>query len=228
MSELASCYAAFMVGLLGGVHCIGMCGGLASALVVGASGPRVPMLLTYNAGRVTSYVTAGACAGWLGASGLDLVAAQHAQNVLQILAGAFMIALGAYLAQWWGGLSRIERLGARLWRTLEPLGRRLLPVRTLPAAYGYGMIWGWLPCGLVYSVLIWALSSGGARQGALLMLSFGCGTLPTLVATGAIAGELRRLLTTVSVRRAVGALVAMLGVALILGAAGVIGWRNVV
>lgn len=211
--------SAFLVALLGGVHCAGMCGGIVGALTLGlpeASHGRferlLPYLLAYNGGRIASYVTAGAAMGGVGALATRLAAVHQLQLLLQMLAGTFMIVLGLYVAGWWRGLVQVERLGGRLvWHRLEPIGRKLLPVRTPSAAFRLGIVWGWLPCGLVYSVLIWCISTGDALKGAKLMLSFGLGTLPALLAMGAFAGLLSRLARRASVRRGAGTLVIMLG-----------------
>lgn len=210
--------AAFLIGLSGGAHCFGMCGGIVGALTLGLPIPpgqpwrgRLPLLLTYNLGRLLSYVTAGALAGGVGAWATHLVAVHQAQLTLQLLAGGFMILLGLYLAGWWSGLTRLERAGGRLWRRIEPLGRRWLPVRTPGQALGIGLIWGWLPCGLVYSVLVWAMGAGGALNGAALMLCFGMGTLPALLAMGAFAAALAGFMRRTGVRQGMGTLVILFG-----------------
>jgi hypothetical protein len=136
----------------------------------------------------------------------------QAQLTLQLLAGLFMILLGLYLAGWWMGLARVEQAGGRLWRRIEPLGRRLLPVRTPARALGIGLVWGWLPCGLVYSTLVWAMGAGGALNGGLLMLCFGLGTLPALLAMGAFAATLAGFIRRPWVRQVAGALVIGFGV----------------
>jgi len=128
-----------------------------------------------------------------------------------LLAALMMIALGLYLAGWWFGLSRLERLGGKVWSLLEPLGRGLLPVKTPLRALLLGSLWGWLPCGLVYSVLIWALAAGDPQTGALLLLSFGLGTLPNLLAMGLFANRLRRWVQLPWVRRLAGGLVLAFG-----------------
>ncbi|MBK7542876.1 MAG: sulfite exporter TauE/SafE family protein [Candidatus Competibacteraceae bacterium] len=210
--------AAFLVGLTGGVHCFGMCGGIVGALTLGLPPARehpllarLPYLLAYNGGRVTSYASAGALAGGAGAWVANLVVVHHAQLALQAVAGLFMILLGLYLAGWWTALGRLERAGGVLWRRIEPLGRRLLPVRTPIQALGIGLVWGWLPCGLVYSALVWALGAGGAGKGALLMLCFGLGTLPALLAMGAAAAGLAAFVRRPWVRQAAGILVVLFG-----------------
>ena len=203
-----------------------MCGGIVGALTLGLpedrrSGWRGTVFqLAYSLGRIASYTLAGALVGMLGmllAAWLPVAAAQQA---LLALAGLFMVALGLYLAGWWEGLARVERLGGHLWRRIEPLGRRFMPVRTPAQALVLGAVWGWLPCGLVYSVLIWAMSSGGALQGAGLMLAFGLGTLPNLVLMGLLAGWLTRFVRHTAVRRAAGALVVAFGVYTLWQAAG--------
>jgi uncharacterized protein len=210
--------SAFLVGLLGGVHCVGMCGGIVGALTLGLPdhvrgrpGAMLPYLLSYNLARVLSYTVAGALMGGVGLLAANLAAVHQAQLVLQTLAGLFMIALGLYLGGWWYGLARLERLGGHAWRRIEPAGRRFLPVRHPRHAFGLGLVWGWLPCGLVYSVLVWAIAAGGMLQGALLMLSFGLGTLPMLLAMGTLAGQLAAFVREAWVRRLVGAAVAGFG-----------------
>jgi sulfite exporter TauE/SafE len=128
------------------------------------------------------------------------------------VAGLFMVALGLYLAGWWRGLLRIEAAGGHLWRRIEPLGRGLLPVRRVRDAWALGLLWGWLPCGLVYSVLALALLSGSASRGALVMLAFGLGTVPNLLAAGLAVGTLRSALRRRGVRLAAGLAVVGLGV----------------
>ena len=211
--------AAFLIGLSGGAHCFGMCGGIVGALTLGlppASGhplrARLPYLLAYNLGRIASYMVAGALAGGMGAWAAHLLSVHRAQLGLQLLAGLFMILLGLYLAGWSATLGRLERAGGILWRRIEPLGRGLLPVRTPAQALGIGLVWGWLPCGLVYSVLVWALGSGGATEGGLLLLSFGLGTLPALLAMGTAAAALAGFVRRAGVRHATGMLLVLFGI----------------
>ncbi|BAZ95383.1 cytochrome biogenesis protein [Thiohalobacter sp. COW1] len=214
--------AAFLVGLLGGVHCVGMCGGIVGALSFGLPEStrqrplaQLPYLVAYNGGRILSYTVAGAAMGGISALAMHLLDVRQAQLVLQLFAGAFLILMGLYLAGWWLGLARVEGLGARLWRHIEPLGRRLLPVSSAGHAFALGLIWGWLPCGLVYSVLIWSLSAGSAAQGAWLMLGFGLGTLPNLLLMGVVAARMSQWLRKPWVRRLAGAAVIVFGVVMI-------------
>jgi len=209
-----SLLTAFLVGLLGGVHCLGMCGGIVVTLTAGLSGrarsgalTSLPYQLGYNAGRLVGYVFAGILMGGFGAVLTQSLSLQHGQRILYGVSGVVMVLLGLYLADWWRGLGRLEALGSRLWRHIEPLGRRLLPVTSPAHAVALGFAWAWLPCGLVYSVLIWALAAGSAAQGGLLMLSFGLGTLPNLLGIGLLAGAVARVADWTWVRRAAGLLV---------------------
>lgn len=214
----ATYLSAFLVGVFGGVHCFGMCGGIVGALSLGLpervrGDPRAafPYLLAYNVARIASYTVAGALVGGIGALAANLMEVHQARLILQLVAGAFLVALGLYLAGWWRGLARVEKAGSRVWRHLEPFGRRFLPIRTPYQAFGMGLVWGWLPCGLVYSVLIWTISAGGAGRGALLMLSFGLGTLPLLMAMGFSAAAISAWLRKPFMRALAGLAVSVYG-----------------
>tara|TARA_R110002124_G_scaffold214090_1_gene380128 strand:+ start:313 stop:975 length:663 start_codon:yes stop_codon:yes gene_type:complete len=173
---------AFLIGIAGGVHCIGMCGGIASAFsfAIPKGQSQLPYIFSYNLGRIISYTIAGAITGFLGS--IATVNVQSAFPVLQIISIVFLILLALYISDWYKGLSYLEKLGGRLWRKVAPLSKKLIPFKNPMYTLLYGMIWGWLPCGLVYSVLTWSLASESATQGALVMFSFGLGTLPTLFA----------------------------------------------
>lgn len=212
MSE-SSLIAVFLVGLLGGTHCVGMCGGIVAAisLQLPGQGPRFSYHFAYNTGRILSYALAGGIAGAVGASTLLLKGFWPVQQVLYALANLMLVALGLYLAGLWQFVTRIEGLGGLLWQRLQPFSRRLLPVKTPAQAFTLGALWGWLPCGLVYSVLISALASGSAVSGAATMLAFGLGTLPNLIAMGLFAQQLQAFTRNPWVRRAAGLLVAGFG-----------------
>jgi sulfite exporter TauE/SafE len=202
----------FLLGLFGGLHCVGMCGGIVSALTGartgGHSGRRkAAAQLLYNAGRISSYAVAGAIAGGLGLSLLTLLGADAARW-LRILAGAFLVAAGLYLAGWWFGLTRLERLGAHAWRHIAPLSGRLQPLDRAWKQFAAGAVWGWLPCGLVYAALAGASASGGAAEGAAMMAAFGVGTLPALLAAGTASTALQ---SGVHTRRLAGGLLVVFG-----------------
>jgi len=208
-----SLLAALLAGLLGGVHCAGMCGGIVAAFSFRADGsvPPFRLHLAYNAGRVMSYTVFGALAGALGGA-LALANFLPVQTLLYVLAQIVMILLGLYLA----GLSKsvlvFERAGGVIWRRVKPLFQKLIPVTTTPRAIIAGMAWGWLPCGLVYSILVSALAAGSAASGAALMLAFGLGTLPNLLGMGLFARQIQPFMQHVWVRRVAGLLVAGFGV----------------
>jgi hypothetical protein len=206
-------FSAFLVGLLGGGHCIGMCGGFVGAVTLSlpAARARWPFTLAYNGGRVASYTLAGVLAGLIGSSGFFLEQVLPMEKVLYGLASLMLVALGLYLAGLWHGVLWLERAGAGFWRRLQPLSKRLLPLRSLPQAFALGLLWGWLPCGLVYSVLVVALSMGTALQGGALMLAFGLGTLPVMLAMGMAAVRLREWMQRLWVRRSSGLLVLGIG-----------------
>ena len=208
----ASSYLAlFLIGLLGGTHCIGMCGGIVSALSMG--GPsRFPLHLAYNAGRITSYAAAGAVAGALGGLSLTLSGQLPVRIVLYVLANLMLVALGLYLTGITQALAFTERFGKKLWLHLQPLSKRYLPARTVAQAFPLGLLWGWLPCGLVYSALATALTSGSALHGAGLMLAFGVGTLPNLLLAGLLAVRLKDYAAKPVVRLVAGLLVLGFGV----------------
>ncbi|MEO9245101.1 sulfite exporter TauE/SafE family protein [Pseudomonas inefficax] len=204
--------SALILGLLGGGHCLGMCGGLMGALTLAIPpeqrGRRLRLLLAYNLGRILSYACAGLLLGLAGWA----VASSPAALGLRVVAALLLIAMGLYLAGWWSGLTRIEALGRGLWRHIQPIASRLLPVSSLPRALLLGALWGWLPCGLVYSTLLWAASQGNAGYSAALMLAFGVGTWPVLLATGLAAERVNILLKRRSVRVAGGVLVMLFGI----------------
>ena len=215
MIEL-SLISAFLVGLLGGGHCVGMCGGIVSAVSMHLPNqakdtpqkqPKIFFLIAYNAGRILSYTLAGVLAGLIGASSFFMGHVLPIQHMLYLISSLMLILLGLYLAGFWHGITVIENVGRALWVKLQPYSKRYIPVQNLKQAFVLGGLWGWLPCGLVYSVLIAAIATGSALNGGLLMLAFGLGTLPTLLAMGMTAVKLKTTLQNVWVRRASGLLV---------------------
>ena len=206
--------SAFLLGLFSTIHCVGMCGGIIGALSLSLPAhirsDRVRMLMfvtTYNTGRIFSYSLAGLVAGAIGTGVLASTGLEQGHAILRTLGVAMMVAIGLYLAGWVPQLAVVEKIGIPVWKKLEPLGRRLLPVASLPKALAYGIIWGWLPCGLVYFVLVWALTAGNAVQGAMTMLAFGIGTLPTLLTTGFMTSWLTRFARSSTARQAVGLII---------------------
>ncbi|PKO89425.1 MAG: hypothetical protein CVU16_12120 [Betaproteobacteria bacterium HGW-Betaproteobacteria-10] len=215
--------ALFLVGLLGGTHCVGMCGGIVGALSMGAPA-RWSMLLAYNAGRIFSYSVAGAIAGALGAASLGLEGQVPARLILYFFANLMLIALGLYLLGVTRALAFTERAGQNLWRVLQPMTKRFLPARRVGQAFPLGLLWGWLPCGLVYSALASSLSAGSPERGALMMLAFGLGTLPNLLLAGIVLARLNEFVRRPAVRIFSGLLVLGFGLYGLIGLLRLIGW----
>lgn len=227
--------AVFLIGLLGGTHCIGMCGGIVSALTVrqpnaAARDNLLPLHLAYNVGRVSSYTLAGGLVGSIGSVGLLLNDWLPVQMALYVLANLMLVGLGLYLTGVSQALSFTERIGQKLWARIQPLTSRYLPARKVSQALPLGMLWGFLPCGMVYSVLATALVSGSAARGAGLMLAFGLGTLPNLLLAGMLLKRLRDVTRQRAVRFASGLIVLGFGVFGLANAATLGGrlWQGVV
>lgn len=200
----------FLLGFFGGGHCVGMCGGLSSAFALQLP-PHINrfwLIVLLNAGRVCSYVLIGVLLGLLGQIGISLDQTRWLQNGLFVAANVLLLLLGLYLAGLSSWAVKVESLGRPVWKRLNPLLNRLLPIRSVPACFGVGMLWGWLPCGLVYSASLYALGSGSAAQGGLYMLAFALGTLPNLLAVGWFAAQLKGVLQQKPLRLAAGLLVA--------------------
>ncbi len=222
----------FFVGLLGAPHCAGMCGGIVAALAAQPSGRSAawPLHLAYNGGRIASYAVAGAAAGFLGTLSGAFGGVAVAQLVLYILANLMLVALGFYLAGLTRALAFLERAGQGIWNRIQPLTGRFLPVQGVGQAFPLGLLWGWLPCGLVYSALATAMLSGSAGRGAATMLAFGLGTLPNLLLAGLLMARFRRFTQQPAIRVGAGLLVGGFGLWGLLRAAGFGGvlWRGVV
>ena len=228
----------FMVGLLGSVHCVGMCGGIVSAFSAAPAAPAAARpfpvavvteraaldgaarVLAYNSGRIASYMTAGALAGGLAGGARTLAGLTAVQAGGYWLANLMLVILGLYLMDAWRGLARLESLGQILWQRARPLMRFIVPLDSPLKMLALGALWGWLPCGMVYSVLMTAMFTGSGAAGALVMLAFGLGTLPMLLAMGMAGDRLRSALQTRAVRIGAGAVVLGFGLLGLVRAAG--------
>lgn len=196
---------------------------------------RLLRIVSFNAGRIATYTMAGAAAGGLAQGVLGLAAAAPLQWAALALANLMLVAAGLYLMNAWRGLAHVERAGQRVWRQVQPLLRPLLPIDTPVKALAAGALWGWLPCGLVYSMLITAMLSGDGYHGGAIMLAFGLGTAPLLFAAGMAGMALRSFLQRRAVRMACGALVMAFGVLGLVRVAGIVipgmpalhGWADV-
>jgi sulfite exporter TauE/SafE len=212
----------FMVGLLGSVHCAGMCGGIVGAFSMApartfpvavvslrsaAPAAALGRVLAYNSGRIASYALAGALAGGAAGGARALAGLAVVETIGYWLANLMLVVLGLYLMDAWRGLARLEQLGRKAWRRIEPVTALLLPLDSPLKLVAMGALWGWLPCGMVYSVLLTAMLSGSALSGAAVMLAFGLGTLPMLLSMGLVGAPLRGWIGRRAVRVASGAVV---------------------
>ncbi len=210
MNEL-TLTSAVLIGLLGSSHCLGMCGGLSSVLGVNAKAGNRSRIVSYNAGRLLTYAAIGAVAGLLGEALLS--SAPQLAVLLRGIAGLLIVAMGLYVSQWWMGLTKLEKIGAVLWKYLQPLTGKLLPITNHRQAFMLGTLWGLLPCGLVYSTLSWALASAQWQQSALLMLAFGIGTLPAMLSVGFVGEKILQRLRQPRFRHIAGLMIIAMGIA---------------
>lgn len=215
MSELIPIVtAAFLAGFLGSAHCLGMCAGISGLFAVNANVAtlrhQVPMAIAYNSGRVLTYVLLGIIVASVGSA---LVGSKPtiARPIL-LVTGVVIILIGLQVAFNWRLLNPIERMGGVLWQKISPMAKHFVPVTSLPRALGLGLLWGWLPCGLVYSVLLIAATSTTPMGGAATMLAFGIGTMPAMVMTGVAAAKLSAITRRRRTRLGLGLLIVALGV----------------
>lgn len=223
--------AAFTLALLGGVHCVGMCGGIVGALQLNRPAQLSPRRLAagYHLGRISTYTLAGALMGGAGAK-LYATEVLPVQVFLLIVGAAALLGVGLSMMAGSGRWRALEPAGAALWRRLAPWARKVLPPRSGRQAYVAGLIWGWIPCGMIYSALPLALVAGSAIGGASTMLAFGLGTLPAMVTldvaviSASHSGVWARYRS--ALRPAAGALIALFGLSSLAHAAAVAGLKH--
>lgn len=207
--------AAFVTGLLGSAHCLGMCGGISGLYAVNAAAAslktQVPKAIAYNLGRVLTYAILGVLVALLGKTMVGSIPKLAAP--VRLASGLLIILIGMQVAFNWRVLAPIENAGAKLWRMIAPSAKGFLPVQSATQALGLGLVWGFLPCGLVYSVLLLAATTADAASGGLVMLAFGLGTMPAMLATGLSASKLGQILNRR--RLSAGLLIALIGLATI-------------
>lgn len=205
--------AAILAGLLGSAHCLGMCGGISGLFAVNSSVAtlrgQIPLAITYNIGRVMSYALLGIIAGAFGS--VIIKASPNLAGGIRLVSGIVIILVGLKVAFDLRVLNTIERMGATLWSRISPAAKGLVPVTNLPRALGLGLVWGWLPCGLVYSVLLIAATSAKPINGAVIMIAFGLGTMPAMIMTGLGAAKLSQVMRRKSTRVGLGLLIVGLG-----------------
>lgn len=198
---------AFALGLAGAGHCLGMCGGIAAALNLGGH-RTLPVTLSYHSGRIASYTLLGGLLGLIAGS-IDLVAWTIA---LRYIAGILLIAMGLSVANVWQGIQILERAGSKLWRPVQNYASRFLPVRNPAQGVALGLCWGLMPCGLIYSALAWSATAQTALGAATLMLFFGLGTLPAMLAVSLGADKLQGLLRRRGLKLFIAAMLVVSGI----------------
>lgn len=205
--------AAFAAGLLGSAHCLGMCAGLSGLFAVGASvaslRSQLPLALAYNTGRVTSYAVLGLIVAAFG--GAMVEAMPRLATPVRLFSGAMIVVVGLQVAFGWRLLAAVERGGAVIWQRIAPLANGLIPARSVGKAVALGLVWGWLPCGLVYSALLIAATTASPLNGAAVMVAFGVGTMPAMVLSGLSASRLSAFMSRN--RLTAGLLIVLLGLA---------------
>ena len=197
----------FLVGAIGGGHCVAMCGALLAATRIGAT---PACTAGYHMGRIGSYAIVGGVAGGLGSLAFLVSDILPVQRVLHGIASIMLLGLGLYLIGITRFIAPLERAGARLWEHIGPYAMRRLPARSFGDALLLGALWGWLPCGLVYSVLATAAAAGSVPAGALTMVAFGAGTLPGLLGAGALLSRLSPRWSKSAVRYLAGGVITVL------------------
>ncbi len=211
MNEPLSLLTAWLLGFLGSVHCMGMCGGIVGALTLNTHNKNSHWIqLSYHLGRISTYATLGLVAGLLGL----WLASTHslAGQILRILSGALLVLMGLYVFGATHSLTWLEKAGGVFWKKVQPLSKRLFPITSPKQGFLLGAIWGLLPCGLIYSTLSWALVSADPLHSASLMAMFGLGNLPALLSFAAFAQQLNRFRQALWVRLLLAALITSFGI----------------
>lgn len=205
---LMDSFALFMMGLLGAGHCLGMCGGIASALALQGSASSLEMkkqqlinLVFYNIGRLSSYVLISLLIASVIFGLGSLVDFKDYLIYLRIFSVVMLFLVAFYISQLWNGLVVFEKLGQYIWRYLSPISSKILPIRSPRSAFLLGVVWGWLPCGMVYSALSLSVTTGRVAESGFLMLAFGLGTLPAMLIIGSTAEFTKFLLQNPWFRR---------------------------
>ncbi|MEZ5493663.1 MAG: sulfite exporter TauE/SafE family protein [Pseudomonadales bacterium] len=206
MDWLPALSSAFLLGLMSSGHCLGMCGGIACALGLQADKSTFTLLI-YHAGRIASYAL---LALLFGATLQHLTHQQPLLSpILRSIAGLLLLAMALHIANIWSGITQLERLGTRWWQPLQKLAKPLLPANTNLKVFALGLLWGWLPCALVYSTLAWSASRANAVESTALMIFFGLGTAPALLASGIFSQQLKAFFQKTSWRYAAACLLGM-------------------
>jgi len=216
---LVTLIIAFNLGLFSTLHCVGMCGGILSTMMLASPEDKNKKTvfhrsLTYNLGRICSYSFAGILAGFLGTQIIDLTQDTNAHLILQSIAALVLLGLALELLGLFPFKRWTESIGKNIWKLIQPFGKRFYPADSLRKVFFLGMLWGWLPCGLVYSTLILSLSTGAAFDGMMTMFFFGLGTLPGLLTAGYLAERLKRMKSNKQLRVITATLMILIAISL--------------
>jgi len=209
---------ALIAGLAGGAHCFGMCGGMAGALgmrarTISKSTAQASLHGSlYHVGRICGYASIGAIGGTFGHSAHWMLDLTRFESALRIAAGVLTVLVAIRILWRWNAFAPIERVGARLWQMLQPWARRASLNEHWLGSVLTGLLWGWLPCGLVYSMVLLTLTTGSAIEGATVMLAFGIGTLPAMASSTVLLGAWPRLTQRPWFRAGTGTLLLLFGV----------------
>ncbi|MBD3727228.1 MAG: sulfite exporter TauE/SafE family protein [Moraxella osloensis] len=207
--------AAFSMGLFGSPHCLGMCGGIVTAFGLSmqhvSDSKKNGLILTYHLGRLISYSLLGLIASVVGVAIFQSIMSNSAPR---IVLGAVLVLIGLAML----GLplfNQLEKVGMRFWQSLAPLRKKVFPIDTFGKALFAGLLWGFLPCGLVYGALMMAIAGNNIATGAALMFVFGLGTMPMLIATQKTVGMLQSSIKNFRLRQINGVIMMLSGLAVI-------------
>ncbi|MFW2176215.1 MULTISPECIES: sulfite exporter TauE/SafE family protein [unclassified Moraxella] len=208
--------ASFGMGFFGSPHCLGMCGGIVTAFGLSmqgvSEGKKNALILTYHLGRLLSYATLGLVAGFIGTTVLQPFMVGN--RLPAILLGSVLMLIGLSMLGF-KALNSLEKLGMSLWQKMSPIRQKVFPINSFPKALMAGLLWGFLPCGLVYGALLMAVVGHDVATGAVLMFVFGLGTLPMLIATQKTIGVIQQRITKFRLRQVNGILMILSGLAVI-------------
>lgn len=207
--------AAFSMGLFGSPHCLGMCGGIVTAFGLSmqhvSDSKKNGLILTYHLGRLISYALLGLIASLVGVAIFQSIMSNSAPR---IVLGAVLVLIGLAML----GLplfNQLEKFGMRFWQSLAPIRKKVFPIDSFGKALFAGLLWGFLPCGLVYGALMMAIAGNNVATGAALMFVFGLGTMPMLIATQKTVGMLQSSIKNFRLRQINGVIMMLSGLAVI-------------
>ncbi|WP_428353544.1 sulfite exporter TauE/SafE family protein [Methyloprofundus sp.] len=212
-------FIAFFIGLFSSLHCVSMCGSIIGTLSYSLKpeirkdkSKMLTFIFSYNFGRIFSYMLAGLIIGLIESVLTLPLGAEHGHRFLQIISALIITGAGFYIAGWFPSFAYIEKTGSYFWKTIEPYGRKLIPVTTLKQAFLFGMVWGWIPCGLVYTALALAATTGDITLSMLSMLTFGLGTLPAVMGLGMVSSFITRLSSMQTTKQVIGMLLVLVAI----------------